>query len=288
MPHAYRASGLFHLAGSWRIACAMRRRRGSVPWRSSQSAIATAPCDAESSTRQTDCQTTRTLLTAVSPRPPYRVARAWPIFPLPSRAAKMGIACPFCGYRSQQDALLMMGGHMPHESLVDRRFASRPWEFADVSRKQCGGAEPQQATNRAKAADSQKCPALKHLLFRRRATKPSEQRIHGCRGKVNEEADPVRLLQCEDRLPERKQRDQNEPFEGGGQDCPRHGRGRKPSRMQVGGPFSKTAEEHERLREVRPLVKGDADRHDANRRLRGQGPVKRGYGGYGHPVHGSR
>jgi hypothetical protein len=96
----------------------------------------------------------------------------------------------------------MMGGHMPHEGLVDRRIASHPWRFAAVRRKQCGGAEPQHATNRAKALDSQKCPALKHLLFRRKATKPGEQRIHGCRGKVNEEADPVRLLQCKDWLPD--------------------------------------------------------------------------------------
>ena len=199
----------------------------------------------------------------------------------------MGIACPFCGDRSQQNALLMMGGHMPHESLVDRRIASHPCEFAATGRKQRRGAEPQQATNRAKAPESQKCPALKHLLFRRTATKPREQRIHGRRGEVNKKADPVRLLQCEDRLPERKQRDQNEPFECGGQDCPWHCHACKPGGMQIGGPFSEYAEEYQRPGKIGPLVKGDADRHDPDRRFGGQRPVARRYRGYGHPVHGS-
>jgi hypothetical protein len=53
------------------------------------------------------------------------------------------------------------------------------------------------------------------------------------------ENDPVGLLQCEDRLPKRKQWHQDEPFERRGQDRPRHGRHGERTMTKVGGPFPK-------------------------------------------------
>src|SRR4051794_28050659 len=101
---------------------------------------------------------------------------------------------------------------------------------------------------------------------------------------MDKEADPVRLLQREDRLPEWKQRYQNEPFERRGQDSPRHSGEGEPSGMPVGGPFSEHSEEDQRPGEVRPLMKGDTDRDGSDRWFRSQGPVARRYGGDRHPI----
>ena len=82
--------------------------------------------------------------------------------------------------------------------------------------------------------------------FRSEAERRSQANSGNERRKMNQETDPVGLLQREDRLPERKQRHQDEPFERRGQDCPRHGRHGEQNGTKVGGPFSQYAEEHQR------------------------------------------
>ena len=78
---------------------------------------------------------------------------------------------------------------------------------------------------------------------------------------MDQEADPVGLLQREDRLPKWKQRYQNEPFKRRGQERPWCCGDGQPGRMPVGSPFPEHAEEDQRPGEVRPLMKGDADRN---------------------------
>ena len=77
--------------------------------------------------------------------------------------------------------------------------------YAQDKETQDAPADKQQDSgNRTEAPDPEKCPALECLPFRSRATKPGEQRVHGCRRKMNQETDPDGLLQREDWLPERE------------------------------------------------------------------------------------
>jgi hypothetical protein len=103
---------------------------------------------------------------------------------------------------------------------------------------------------------------------------------------MHQQPDPVRLLQREDRLREWKKRHQNEPFERGGQHCPRDGYRRDGTGRQPGGPAAERAEEYQRPRKVRPLVKRDADRDGGPGRFNLQRPIPRRNSSHGHPVHG--
>ena len=57
----------------------------------------------------------------------------------------MWVTSPLGRNRSQQDPLIVMGGHMPYEGLVDGWVAPDPWQFAIVCGEQRGGCKHQDA-----------------------------------------------------------------------------------------------------------------------------------------------
>ena len=115
---------------------------------------------------------------------------------------------------------------------------------------------------------------------------PRKQRVQGCRTQVNQEADPVWLLQREDRLPEREQRHKHEPLGRGGEDRPwardqKNGRGPETCR-----PATQQPEEKHLPGEIGPLVKQDpADDHRPGGLDMEHGVARRDAGDH-RPVHG--
>ena len=74
---------------------------------------------------------------------------------------------------------------------------------------------------------------------------------------MDKEADPAGLLQREGRPPERKKRDQNEPFGRGGERGPRQRQQKDRKRMQIGSPSAEQAEEHHGPGDIRQLMEQD-------------------------------
>ena len=77
----------------------------------------------------------------------------------------MRVTSPLDANQGQQDPLIMMGGHMPHEGPVDDRVAPYPWQFAIVCGEQRGGRKHQNSRNSSKAPNPEKCSAPECLSF---------------------------------------------------------------------------------------------------------------------------
>ena len=71
---------------------------------------------------------------------------------------------------------------------------------------------------------------------------------------MDEKADPVGLLQREDRLPERQHRYEEQPFQAGGEERPERADEQDGPGLELDRPAAEKAEEHDGPGEIRPLV----------------------------------
>ncbi|MGY4623936.1 hypothetical protein ACVWY3_001692 [Bradyrhizobium sp. USDA 4486] len=197
--------------------------------------------------------------------------------------AQMRVAGAFGADLRELDTLRVVRRHVAKIGLVGILVAAHPRQLVADAAEQRDGAEHRKHGNRAGDPGIGEA----HVSCRRVARHPAqsgEQGIHHGGRAVDEQADPVGLLQREQRLPERKQRRQHEPFHGRGEHRPGQREQQDRQRPQIGGPAPERAEEDQRPGKIRPLVEGDAGEDRAPRRLGADRPVARRNGRDRHPV----
>src|ERR1700712_1830229 len=117
-----------------------------------------------------------------------------------------------------------------------------------------------------------------------RTTHPTKYGINYRRRGMHQQTNPIRLLQGEDRLRERKNRNEEKPFKGRRQHCPRKCEDCDCCRREPRRPSSEKSEEYQRPGKIRPLMESDADRDARPRWLALKGPITRRNCCNGHPV----
>lgn len=124
---------------------------------------------------------------------------------------KCGSCARSAAIRASSMPVRVVGRHVPDIGLVGIAFGAHPWDLVAMAAEKLD--RPEQCNRGQGAGD----PAIgeSHIARERIAVGPAQPRaqgIHHGRRAEHEKPDPVGLLQREQRLPERKKRDQPEPF----------------------------------------------------------------------------